>query len=283
MNKRSVRSENLKRAIFIISIIFFLSFIPLVSSAPVKFSGTTTTGIDIEHPYITPYKYGEDIKFHFHIFNSSTGLPILANKLTTNCSFHLYNSSGSHILKVNNIVSSDDILDYEQIVKKGNFTYSGKYAYVFQCNSSTAGGYYTNDFDITPNGDSIDTGTGLIYFLVTLFSFGIFLLISWLFLTINGENPKDETGFLGINYRKYIKCALFPLVYVVFLWFFNFIIGLSNNYLGLTLYANTLGFIFMILTKLVYPIIALCVIIAIVLMIKDSNIEKEYKSLWNNY
>jgi len=102
-------------------------------------------------------------------------------------------------------------------------------------------------------------------------------------LNINGENPKDETGYIGINYRKYVKTALFPLVYVTFLWFFNFIIGLSNNYLGLTLYSNTLGFIFMVLTKLVYPVIVLCFIIAIVLMIKDSNIEKEYKSLWSRY
>jgi hypothetical protein len=150
----------------------------------------------------------------------------------------------------------------------------GDYSYYSNC------GYGT----INPSGETLTTSKGILYFLVTLFAFGIFLLICWLFLNINGENNKNELGEItGLNYRKYIKTALFPLVYVSFIWFFNFIIGLSNNYLGLTLYSNTLGFIFMILTKLVYPVIVLCVIIAIVLMVKDSNIEKEYKSLWNKY
>ena len=277
------RSDLLKSILVVFSIMLFILFVPFASSVPDKFISTSTTGFSIEHPFINTYKYGEDIKFHFHVFNSSTGVPILANKLIANCSFHLYNSTGSHIFKNNNAVESDDILDWEQIILKGNFTYSGQYAYVFQCNSSKEGGYLENDFYVTPNGDLMDSGKGLIYFLVTLFAFGIFMLITWLFLNINGENPKDETGYLGINYRKYIKASLFPLVYVSFLWFFNFIIGLSNNYLGLTLYSNTLGFMFQILTKLVYPVIIITIIVLIVLMVKDSNIEKEYKSLWSRF
>lgn len=144
-------------------------------------------------------------------------------------------------------------------------------------------GSYATYFMITPSGEILSTGTSLIYFLVTLFAFFIFIGVGWLFLNINGENPKDETGYLGINYRKYIKTALFPLVYVSFIWFFNFIIGLSNNYLGLTLYSETLGFIFLILMRLTLPVIIVTVIIEIVLMIKDSNITKEYQSLWSRY
>lgn len=171
---------------------------------------------------------------------------------------------------------------------------NGEFYYIFT-NTSTIGRYdvrgisdgcdntFSFYFDVTKNGDKIETGTSLIYFLVTLFAFGIFFIITWLFLNINGENPKDETGYLGINYRKYIKTALFPLVYVSFLWFFNFIIGLSNNYLGLTLYANTLNFLFLILAKLVYPIIAVTFIIEIVLMVKDNNIKKEYETLWSRF
>jgi hypothetical protein len=262
--------------------LFFLSFIPLVSSAqPSVLVPTTAQALQIEHPYIETLQSGQLYKFHFHVYNSSTGKPV--NMSLVSCSFHLYNSSGSHIFKNNNGVGSDDVLDYEQIINGGNFTKNKEYSFLFACNSSAEGGFYENSFYVTQNGDRVETGTGLIYFLVTLFAFGIFFLITWLFLNINGENPKDETGYLGINYRKYIKCALFPLVYVTFLWFFNFIIGLSGNYLGLTLYSNTLEFVFMILTKLVYPIIVLCCIIAIVLMVKDSNIKKEYQSLWSQY
>jgi hypothetical protein len=274
-------SDKIKISILLLSIIFFLSFIPLISSAPIKFSGSPTVGIDIEHPYFNPYQYGKDIRFQFHIFNSTTGMPILANKLLTNCSFHLYNSTGSHIFENNWNVGGDDILDYSQKITKGNFSYIGQYAYVFQCNSTTAGGYYSNSFEVTPNGDFLTSSSAILYFLVTLFAFLILGILIYIFVSMDGSNPQSSEGdYLSINYKKYVKTALFPLVYVVFLWAFNFIIGLSNNYLGLTLYANTLGFIFMILTKGIYPIILLTFIWEIVLMIKDANVTKEYKSLW---
>lgn len=159
----------------------------------------------------------------------------------------------------------------------GNYTLNypafGEYKYFSNCGSGT----------FNPNGETLSTGTSLIYLLVTIFSLLIFGIVTWIFLNINGENPQDETGYLGINYRKYVKTALFPLVYVLFIWCFNFIIGLSNNYLGLTLYQNTLEFMFLILMKLVIPVIIITAIIELVLMVKDSNIKKEYKSLWNQY
>lgn len=156
-----------------------------------------------------------------------------------------------------------------------NYPLSGEYYYYSDCGSGT--------FNI--GGETLTTGKSILYFLVTLFAFLIFGILVYIFLGMDGSNPRsNETGdYLSINYKKYVKTALFPLVYVTFLWAFNFIIGLSNNYLGLTLYSNTLGFIFMILTKLIFPIILLTVIWEIVLLIKDSNVEKEYKSLWSQY
>lgn len=279
MKKRSDKNKIITPLIIILS---FLLFFPLVSSAqPSVLIPTTSLSLQIEHPYIEVLKAGELYKFHFHVYNASTGKPVNMSLVT--CSFHLYNSSGSHIFKNNNGVGSDDVFDYEQIIQGGNFTKNHEYSFVVSCNSSAEGGFYENSFFVTQNGDSVNTGTGLIYFLITLFAFGIFFLLGWIFLNIEGENPKDETGILGINYLKYVKTAMFPLVYVSFIWAFNFIIGLSNNYLGLTLYSNTLEFIFMVLTKLVYPVIVVTLIIELVLIVKDANIEKEYKSLWSRY
>lgn len=271
------RSENLKTTFLLLLMFFFL--IPFVSSAP-PFITTGENALLIEHPYLETIQANQDYYFHFHVLNVSNNYKAVNMSLTT-CSFHLYNSTGNHLFKNNYKVGSDDVLDYEQIIKGGNFTKNKYYSFVFQCNSSSETGIYENSFYVTQNGDKIETGTGLIYFLVTLFSFGIFLLISWIFLNINGSNPKDETGYLGINYRKYIKTALFPLVYVSFLWFFNFIIGLSSNYLGLTLYNNTLEFLFLILAKLVYPVIVVTLIVELVLMVKDNNIKREYETLWS--
>lgn len=154
-----------------------------------------------------------------------------------------------------------------------NLPLNGDYYYYSNCGFGT----------FNQNGE-LTTGTGLIYFLVTLFAFSIFCLLMFLFVNITGENPRDETGgYLGINYKKYLKTALFPLVYVSFLWFFNFIIGLSNTYLGLTLYVNTLGFIFEIMIKLVYPVVVVTIIWELVLIVRDNNIKREYKSLWSRF
>lgn len=265
---------------FLLTIIFF---IPFISSAP-PFTTTTGNTLSIEHPYQETIKAGEDYYFHFHVYNISDNYKSPNMSLTT-CSFHLYgrinNTNGRHIFKNNFKVGSDDVLDWEQIIKGGNFTKNNCYGFVFECNSSNERGGYENTFCVTENGDAINTGTGIIYFLVTLFAFSIFLGLTILFISIKGGNDKNEsTGeVISINSKKYIKIALFPLVYVSFIWFFNFIIGLTNNYLGLTLYSNTLGFIFEIMMKLVWPIIIITFIVELIVIIKDSNIRKEI-SIW---
>jgi hypothetical protein len=223
-------------------------------------------------------KRSENLKSIFLIFSifvfilipfiNAYDLKIPTNTTACNVTISFQNST--------NLINNA-IMDKSATTGYANYSFNpptqGDYYYYSNCGSGT----------FNPNGETLTTSKGLLYFLVTLFAFGIFFLISWIFLNINGENPKDETGYLGINYRKYLKTSLFPLVYVTFLWFFNFIIGLSSNYLGLTLYSNTLEFIFIILTKLTYPIIAVTFIVLIVLMVKDSNIKKEYQSLWTRF
>ena len=278
MKKRGINSN---RIFFLLSIMLFLSLTPLISPAPPFQTTAGTEGYDIIYPKIEYLKAGQDFTFHFHVNNISTGL-LLTNSSVT-CKFHLYNSSGNHIIEQQNLFLMDsNNIDFFYKVKGGNFT-TGEYGALIGCNSSAFGGYVSFPFYVTSTGNELTSSESIIYFLVTIFAFFIFGLLCWLFLNINGENPRDETGYLGINYRKYIKTALFPLVYVSFLWFLNFIIGLSNNYLGLTLYSNTLGFIFLILMRLTLPVIIITAIVELVLMVKDANITKEYKSLWSQY
>jgi hypothetical protein len=171
-----------------------------VQAVPDKFSGTTTLGLNIEHPIADPLIMGSDHKFHFHVFNSSSGLPIKADKKTINCSFHLYNSLGSHIFKANDIVSSDDIYDYEQVILAGNFSFPGQYSYVFQCNSSSAGGYYTNYFEVTPTG------------LVGTLGFYIIILILSIFIIILGYAYEDEWVII-LGAFGFVLLGLFILIY----------------------------------------------------------------------
>jgi len=203
MKKRFKEIKDWKGVLLMLFIFFgAIAFIGFTSAAPTKFSGTSTMGIDIEHPIADPIKVGEMHKFHFHIFNSSTGIPIKADKRTANCTFHLYNSTGSHIFKVNDVVSSDDIYDYEQIILGGNFTNPGQYSYVFQCNTSSSGGYYTNYFQVTPTGD--DRGFGL--FLVLLGCALLFFL---------GGYILDQDWLVFLSGILWITVGIYTMIYGV--------------------------------------------------------------------
>lgn len=237
----------MKKLLLVMILGIFL--ISLVASAPTKFSGASTIGIDVEHPYLDPYKINDTVKFHFHIFNTSNGLPIKANTSATTCSFHLYNGTGSHLFKNNYAVGSDDILDYEQIINGGNFTKAGQYAYVFQCNNSAEGGYYSNSFMVTPNGEIATTGKAIFY-IGLLFVLLFFLGVSIYFFT-DTDNLLGKVGSLGVGYLLLIAVTfiswnmasdffisatflinmmeilfyvlligLFPLIIGLFIWYF---------------------------------------------------------------
>lgn len=274
------RSEDLKTPFLLISILLFIFIMPFISSAP-PFTPQLQGQYSVVYPQIFFIQQNQNQVFEFHVNNFSDG--ILLTNSSISCRFHLYNKSGT-IFEINNIKNMDsNLIDWKITVLKGNFTNTGQMGYLFACNSSAFSGEASVSLLVTTTGEELTPSESILYFLITLFAFGLFFLVCWIFLNINGENPRDETGYIGITYRKYVKTALFPLVYVSFLWFFNFIIGLSNNYLGLTLYANTLGFIFLILTKLTLPVVIVTLLIELVLMVKDGNIEKEYKSLWSQY
>lgn len=151
----------------------FLFLIGGLYAAPTKFSGTSTLGIDIEHPLSSTMQQNISHKFHFHLFNASTGIPIKADGKTVNCTFHLYDALGNHILKVNDKVLSDDIYDYEQIVTGQNLSVAGEYSYVFQCNSSVSGGYYANTFQVTPSGRAGGTDANNFVWLFILLTWGV--------------------------------------------------------------------------------------------------------------
>ncbi len=132
----------------IIFLLVILSSLTFISSAqPTVAIPQASLGIVIEHPIADPIQIGQDHEFHFHLFNSTDGKPFLSNGSNIACSFHLYNLSGNHIFKQNN-VSADDPYDWNMFVQGSNFSYSGQYAFVFQCNNSAIGGFYEHEFNV---------------------------------------------------------------------------------------------------------------------------------------
>jgi hypothetical protein len=153
--------------ISLFAILFSSSFI---NAAP-PFTSVNTVGIVIEHPIQEVIKVNQPHSFHFHLFNATDGKPFL-NSSGIVCAFHLYNQSGIDILVIDN-VTTESLYDWVQVIPAANITTSGTYAYVIQCNNSAIGGYYTNDFEVTPSGF---VGTLGFYILILVLSLGIIIL-----------------------------------------------------------------------------------------------------------
>jgi len=269
-----------KKFLFVILLTALLLFVPLVSSVkPVTNVQTNNAGYQIFYPDFKIIPQEASFFLSLHVSNFSNGFPIQNSDV--DCFLHLVNTSGYHTAE-DILLEKEGTLEHIIFITGGNFSDIGTHAFFINCNDTNFGGQAKGTFDVTANGEYLTEGTSTIYLIVTFFAFLIFALLLGLFIYIDGNNPKDETGeYTGLNYKKYVKTSIFPLVYVSFIWFFNFIIGLSNNFLGLTIYSNTLEFIFLILIKLTYPILVVTGIVLLVLMVKDGNIKKEYKSLWN--
>lgn len=181
---------------------FFLFLIPSIQAAP-PFSQTTTgisTGIIISFPQIDAIKVNQPYEFNFHLTNTTNGIPLVDNT-TTKCVFHLYNPEGNHVNTVN-VTKLTDTYDYELIVPSSNFSTTGLYHYIFQCNNTVQqiGGIVTTGLLVTPSGNGSAVGY---YFL--LFALVYILLFAGIFtrnipVTILGGFATIILGLYTLNY-----------------------------------------------------------------------------------
>lgn len=184
------------RILWVVSFVYLFILLPIVFSAPpVSQVQQFTEGYVIKVPMTEILPKNQTIKFNFHVYNISTGMPI-ASGLT--CYFHLYNSTGNHIYESPIITTIDHLFDYEAKVDKGNFTKPGYYSYVFQCNSTSLGGYVENLITVTPNGEIPGTSVSLFY--ITLLFIIIFLFVLIVILFFNIESLIMRVTSISLGY-----------------------------------------------------------------------------------
>jgi len=220
-----------------IALMLSIFFIGLVSAASPFLNPLTDKCLIIEHPISEPIISNQDHSFEFHVYNCSDSRPI--NLSLVSCSFHLYNSSGKDIF-YNNNVQTKPPYDYTQLIKDGNLTI-GNYAFEMQCNSSTEGGFYTHDFQITPTGTYLELSTAILIIFILL------ILIIFMSLSIKGVFSADE-GWSQIFYI----CVSYILLFSVFflLWL------LSKNYLyDIPLLESVFWIIWIVLAGLFFPFV----------------------------
>ena len=135
------------------------------------------TGQEIEYPKITHFPYGADIKLHFHVYNGSG---FLKTNSSVNCSFHLYDKYGSHIVENEYVEFDSNGVDFQVKLNKSILSYIGEYSYILGCNCSKEGGFVSVPFAVTRDGRDTDTrdtssSIAIVMFLLSI-TIGLFLL-----------------------------------------------------------------------------------------------------------
>ena len=229
-------------------LVFILLVSPIIAQPPTNlfFQLSTSPGsLEIKVPPILFYETEKTIEFPFHVFNISTGLPLNTD---ISCEFHLYDNRGGHLFTQVVNDTSDTTFDYEFEVDKNNFTRSGSYAYLTQCNNSAQGGFASLSFEVNNAGQMLSTSQAIFYFIaiiITLVLFLVCLLSAW---GINPDNIYDVGDeMIKVNINKYVRIGLFffSYLFLLFLVYLGWLI--TDRFLFLEFTAVTLRFFFMML------------------------------------
>lgn len=198
--------------------LFLSLFVNIVTAQPPFQEGDFLEGYVIQVPTKETYKQNQDFQFNFHVFNRSDGAPI--DNSSTNCFFHLYNSSGKHIFttELNYLTMSNVPNEWNTNVDGGNFSDVGKYSFIVQCNSTNKGGFRTVNFLVTAEGFEPSTPQALMYGFVIFILFCFFIGSFIWFVNIPWGHYTDGEGtIVQVNTDRTKKLALFFLSYLMLL------------------------------------------------------------------
>jgi hypothetical protein len=230
---------------WIVFLFLGIFLISLVSAASPFTNTVINKGLIIEHPLNDPIKANQDHDFHFHVYNATDGKPVNYSLVT--CYFHWYNQSGVDTFVNDKGVATDGQYDKLQTIKGGNITTIGQYSYVFQCNSSTEGGFYSHDVTVTSTGFELSTGSSIFYAILIFLM--ILLLVGTLYGTgkLPGMNEKDEDGrIMSVKWGKYLRAPLYFVAWMLFIAILYISSNLAFAYLGEQLFAKVLFALFRI-------------------------------------
>ena len=273
----------MKKKSYLFTLIFlFLFSLTLVNAQPPFQSSTSTISVTVEAPVIETIEANQDFTFHAHPHNSTDG-KLLLYSVINYCSIHIYSpTDGEHLIETN-MSQNGNGMDYEYTVLGGNFTEVNKqYAVYIYCEVDPGvenrGGFIEYGFDVTKSGTFLNSSESLVYFIL---AFGVLLLFGLSFYFMIATPYSNETNEKGavikITKLKYVKLALILLTWVLFTWFLNILIGLSDNFVSLTMYYGFFGFMFDVMNRLAIPLGILVLVIAGAEIVRDSNVWKEIK------
>jgi len=160
------------------SFFLVLTLLPLVLAAPpVTTVQSITEGYMIEDSPLTYIKQSTDYQYNFFVFNISNGA--LKTNTSVSCIHYIANSQGGVIYYEAVKYQPDGY--WGTLIKGGNFSNTGTYAYGTRCNSTALAGATVGTLEVTPNGEEAGFNFEPSIFLGLLFVSFIILILSFIF------------------------------------------------------------------------------------------------------
>jgi hypothetical protein len=219
-----------KKLILVYLGIFMMTFV--ISAPPVTTVQDFPEGFVIEHPNFDYLELNKDYEVNIHVFNSTNGYFI--DNSTVNCSIHLYNKSGFHLIQ--DQMDFIEPYDFEYNIKGGNFSEENIYSIIFFCFNGESGGFIQKTLQITKNGFPIDDSrTNTNIFLISLFAgFGFFMFMSA--AKLPQDNIRNDDGrLLHVSHLKYLRFPFWGIGYFAFIAVMFLSGSLATTYLGTSL------------------------------------------------
>jgi len=262
----------IKKKVFVLLflVLFSLTFI---SAVPPFQEGVFPDGYTIKYPSQKILKQNQDYKFQFHVFNSSNGIPI--NDSVT-CHFHLYNSSGSHLV-ISQTSTIEHLFDYEFLINGGNFSTIGKMSYIIQCENDgiTEGGFDSIGIEITSTGFEATMQQAVMYGIILFILLTLFIgSLIWFNNIQWGHYTSSEGVIMEVNRERTKKVALFFFTYIAGLLMVFTAKSMTENFMLLNDTPVFFSAFFTILLVALAPITIAVVAIIILTTIADSKLQQ---------
>lgn len=263
----------MKKLLFLLVAILYIG---LVSSQPPFQEGSFLTGLTIKAPPQQYLTQNQDYTFQFHLFNSSNGIPILNETLATDvaCYFHLYNSSGSHIYKGNQS-NNEDVYDFGFKVLGDNFSQTGTYSYIIQCNNTIQGGEDNVALVVTKTGFEFDVPKALYYIALSVllvFLFSVCILIT---KYLPSDNPSDEYGqIISIAHLKYLRPILYAVGWALLLALVFTSSNIALAYLEADMFGKLLFSIYQVMFWVTIPALFIWILFILIQIFRDIEVKR---------
>jgi len=180
-----------KKAIFLFTIILFLTILPLVSSIPPVQISQSSESLEIAYPQYQYISLGEGFDLYIHVYNNTNY--ITGSK--ANCYLDIYNSTG--VESMSEIMNAGGA-DYYVSIDSGNFSDLGLHPFIIQCNTTSQVGFASGVFEVSNSGFELTIGRAMID-LGLLFILLIFI-IGCVILVVRNDNLLSKVGFIGLGY-----------------------------------------------------------------------------------